>query len=213
MLKDPSTSLRLSAKETQDVPLLQNEIELPKYYQEHRLTLWRRLSYAACATIIATCVAILIIWSIRGRRSELTWTSCGRSIEAARMSGCHFHPMLSAWVPPECSALELMDEYDPYTDREWFLDENGTQSAEISMLRSGEGPLVYTANSFHISHCTYVWRVLAQAVDNRKHLINSKSGSLNHTYHCAKVIAESNADTPLVWVPLLYLTCVPLYQE
>ncbi|KAE9364272.1 hypothetical protein N431DRAFT_310462, partial [Stipitochalara longipes BDJ] len=118
------------------------------------------------------------------------WTNCGKSPDVARMRGCLFHPMLAAWVPPECSALELGIEgkNDPYTGREWFLDENKTQLADMDRLRSGDGPLVFTENSYHIEHCVYVWKAFSKAVESRRGLVNSKSGNANHTNHCADMI-------------------------
>jgi hypothetical protein len=212
MLKHLYTSLRDSAEERQDATLLKDEKHLPLYLETDRFTLWiRRVSYAACAALFTTCAAILIVWSLTATQGDATWTSCGRSPEVARMNGCNYHPMLSAWIPPECSTLELMEGYDPYAEGEWYLDDNSTQPADRDKLRAGEVRFVYTANAFHVQHCTYAWKVLSWAVENRRSLINSKSGSSNHTNHCAEVISTALVNNNSVGVPLLYLTCVPLY--
>ncbi len=56
---------------------------------------------------------------------------CGSTPAEARLNGCQFEPMLSAWVPLECSFPELVQEYqdvygDIYETWPWYHDSNLT---------------------------------------------------------------------------------------
>jgi hypothetical protein len=67
---------------------------------------------------------------------------CGSNPAEARENGCHFEPMLTAWVPSECYFGDLVEEYqqdygDIYETWPWYSDSNITQritGADLDLL-------------------------------------------------------------------------------
>ena len=137
------------------------------------------------------CVAILalsMIWYLSRSTSRVEF-ECGTTISEARARNCHFEPMQRSWIPDACYFTEPAIEYDPFHDRIWYLDENFESEADPDALAAGGIEVAFVAN-FHQEHCTYNWRKLAIAMDERRELIDSRVGSLNHATHCALGLAE-----------------------
>jgi len=116
-----------------------------------------------------------------------TWTDCGSTPSQARERGCHYEPMGRYWAPPECSFPELVEEYHPFQDREWFLDTNLTVPANVSRLESGDARRAYT-QYWHDEHCTYMLRNLAMSVALKKTMVTGLVGSIHHFKHCSMTI-------------------------
>jgi hypothetical protein len=131
--------------------------------------------------------------------------------------------MQHSWIPAPCYFPEPGDEYDPFNDREWFLDKNLTQpldEGQKAMLVRGDDLWVYT-KYYHNEHCLYNWRKLAIAVSQRRQYVDSWTVSLAHSTHCARAIADQLLKSELhvfnntgnfTSAPLLFHTCVPLYM-
>jgi hypothetical protein len=79
----------------------------------------------------------------RSGESTLTahpdWIPCGDTPVEARSAGCHYEPMQRSWIPDACYFPEPSNEYDPFSDRDWYLDKNLTKPADLEKLRNGEG--------------------------------------------------------------------------
>ena len=169
--------------------------------------------------IVAVLGAIILGgWLIWWQRKP-KWTSCGTTAAEARMNNCHYEFMQRSWIPDSCYFEEPSSEYDPFSDREWFADENMTIRSNLARLRSGDEEMAYT-KYFHNEHCLYAWKKLAIAVEQRRSFIDSKSYDLHHTTHCALGIAQrlvdserrgwSPDDGSFTESPLMFQTCVPL---
>jgi hypothetical protein len=81
--------------------------------------------------------------------------------------------MQHSWIPASCYFPEPGDEYDPFNDREWFVDKNLTQpldEGQKAMLLRGDDLWVYT-KYYHNEHCLYNWRKLAIAVSQRRQYV------------------------------------------
>lgn len=85
------------------------------------------------------------IWIAAHRRRPM---DCGKTFIEARAKGCHFEPMQRAWIPDLCYFSEPADEYDPFHDRTWYLDNQFAVQADPSALQAGEVSVAYVAN-FH----------------------------------------------------------------
>lgn len=129
--------------------------------------------------------------------------------------------MMRAWIPDACYFPELIEEYDPFHDRAWFIDPALSIPANIQELIAGEGNHSVYTRHFHADHCLYSWRKLALAIAKKKPFIDSKSYSLSHSTHCSKGIAGvlklawegielSESVVPHSWVTLDFHSCVRL---
>ncbi|KAH8807109.1 hypothetical protein F5884DRAFT_677224 [Xylogone sp. PMI_703] len=177
--------------------------------------------------LVAGGISILLLgWVIRlivearHYRQQFEWVPCGETAASARAAGCHYEPMQRSWIPEACYFNEPSDEYNPFSDREWYQDVNMTIPSNMDRLRSGDEEDAYT-RYFHDEHCLYAWRKLAIAVEKKLPMIDSKSYDMHHTAHCAKTIAGLIArayDPKNGWwfqrdythSPLMFQTCVPL---
>ena len=143
---------------------------------------------------------------------------CGASVLEARAKKCHFEPMQRAWIPDACYFRQPSDEYDPFADRPWFLDESFEHQADPKTLKGGDVIVAYVAD-FHQEHCTYNWRKLSIAVDEKRTLVDSRVGNVHHSTHCALGLAEQTKNMSACAAPragtltrsnLNFLKCVSL---
>ena len=194
------------------------------YWRSRR---WDSIKRAAlvCIPFIIGVLGATIYHELDSGMSHVKFTNCGKSAEEARSNGCIYEPMQRSWIPPECYFSEPSDEYeDPFSNRQWFLDENFTQPATedtLVRLRRGDNITAYT-HYFHDEHCLYSWRKLALAVEYGKTVIESKTADLAHSAHCSKslarkiVLAESGHSFPFEGFPaystspVMFQTCVRL---
>jgi hypothetical protein len=184
------------------------------------------LSIKATILVLGVTFTTLLIAGLSGSSSrkhpELEWIPCGNTPAQARANGCHYEPMQRSWIPDACYFPEPSNEYHPFDDREWFLDDRLTiplnDSNGLQKLRDGEEMVGYTA-TFHDEHCLYCWRKLAIAVENRLPLIDSKSASFHHSTHCAQLISgfihevaaeRFDIHDTYTFSPLMFQTCVSL---
>jgi hypothetical protein len=180
----------------------------------------RYLKYSLYIIIVATVSVSLGITAWRTNPGlKLSWADCGSTPDEARTRGCHYEPMQRSWIPDACYFSEPSAEYDPFSDRDWFLDYNMSQPANLERLRSGDEVLAYT-KYFHDEHCLYSWRKLALAVKYKLPMVDSKTYNEHHTAHCTKRIARIlvNSEKP-TWdfnegavteSPLMFQSCILL---
>ncbi|RFU31841.1 hypothetical protein B7463_g4504, partial [Scytalidium lignicola] len=171
-----------------------------------------------------TGLILWLFWQASYVQPDPTWANCGHSATEARTNGCIYEPMLRSWIPPECYFKEPSDEYDPFSDRAWFLDKDLTRPAtpeDLEKLRRGDDLKGYT-RYFHDEHCLYALRKLAIAMDKKVPLLDTKTASIMHSTHCTTSIAEklvvaeaSNLTFPFPGFPnhssspIMFQGCVP----
>ncbi|KAI0811670.1 hypothetical protein GGR55DRAFT_641262 [Xylaria sp. FL0064] len=178
--------------------------------------------------VILLVVSLAIIGSLRPipRQSEQDPKPCGHNPSEARNAGCRFEPMMSAWVPEECSFSELIED-NAGTFENWlfFADEGIKQpitGGALEAVRVGNYTKIFSSHgTAHDLHCLYAWRKLNFAVERGAKFIDTKSRSLHHTTHCAKHIAQlleegagylpkDDGIRKVTAFPLLFLSCVRL---
>lgn len=153
------------------------------------------VAYPLVIGIVSTVLVTIIagFHSNARHQSEPTWIPCGTTAVEARANNCHFDRMMRAWIPDACWFPEPADEpiYDVYNDREWFLDHNLTQPADMKIVMAGseEYEVIYTKR-VHKEHCLYTWRKLAISVAERKPFLDHRTHSLGHTTHCSTWLAK-----------------------
>jgi hypothetical protein len=152
--------------------------------------------------------------------------SCGRSPSEARAKSCQFEPMMSAWIPTQCSHPSLISEYpDIFSTWSWFYDFNLTSPitalSELEELRAGNYSKVWTSRKHaHDLHCLYAWRKTSIALDGeegKQGLLDKRSFDFYHSTHCAKHISKLlEGEDPLegklyatAW-PMMYHDCVSI---
>lgn len=150
----------------------------------------KRPRYWMMVVLLAMISSGLTIAFLNWNRSS-KWNECGSTPAEARANNCHFDPMMRAWIPDACFYHEPLDEYDPFHDREWFLDWKLTKPADIDVLVAGEGPHMVYTKDYHTEHCLYVWRKLGIAIDQKRPFVDNKTYGLGHSRHCSLQIAET----------------------
>ncbi|KAI1294307.1 hypothetical protein F5Y03DRAFT_373350 [Xylaria venustula] len=178
--------------------------------------------------LAVSLVAIVLVRAFKPASEHLPQevATCGHTPTEARNAGCRFEPMMSAWMPHECSFSELIeDNAGTFENWPFFSDEKTRHpiiGAELEGVRVGNYTKIYSSHGTgHDLHCLYAWQKLNWAVEKGFKLVDSKSRSLHHSTHCAKHIAQlleegagylpKEEDMKHVTAfPLLFLSCVPL---
>jgi hypothetical protein len=183
-------------------------------------------TYVTAALFFTTVIGFLYYFFALGGHSAAQWTPCGQSPAEARERGCHFEPMMSAWIPDACYFPELVAEYEEMDDIwstwEWYTDVNLEQSvtdaAALQNLREGNYTKIWTSRDHaHDLHCLYAWRKINMALERKFPLIDARSLEFHHSMHCSvdmSAYLREKADLPwgrkpTRW-PMLYHDCVPL---
>jgi len=174
-------------------------------------------SFALAAFVITV---VRVPWS-PGDSGDYTWTDCGTTATQARERGCNYVPMGRYWAPPECSFDDhgSVEEFNPFQDREWFLDTDLKIPASVARLESGDEVRAFT-QYWHDEHCTYMFRDLAMAVMMKRKLVTELVGSVHHFKHCSQTIVgglkkaynESFLanDNEITESSLAFMRCIPL---
>ncbi len=198
-----------------------DEFILPMRQSKLQTKHWRWFLVA----VITVLVAGLFSWWLHSKFQRISsWVDCGTSPETARANDCVYEPMQRSWIPKACYFAEPGDEYHPFDDRPWFYDTNLTQPLDqngLNKLRHGDDFTAYTPHFFHHDHCLYVWRKLAIAVERKLPLVDSKTGDMAHSHHCAREIAKDLFDVSMDRFekdgvvhrsisPIMFQTCVKL---
>ncbi|KAM3065802.1 hypothetical protein ACMFMG_009974 [Clarireedia jacksonii] len=147
-------------------------------------------------------------------------TACGGNPTDARLQGCRFDPMMSAWIKEECVFDELIEHAgDIFTNWDWFSDVDLTQpilGKDLDVLRAGNYSKVWTSHSnAHELHCVYVWRKVAMALRHDPPLADT-SNAYHHATHCAASLEQvlqrkALPEKPESFeFPLMYHTCAVL---
>lgn len=137
---------------------------------------------------------------------------CGNSSEEAIARGCRMEGMSYAWMPPQCFYDSLSSQYQPFTSREWFIEDHNKTRTIVSPtdLEMGRFSEVWAAG-YHTSHCLFLWTKLSYAIENRMPLVDVRTANYEHTRHCARSIDWTpEAPGAIVKVVLRFYDCVEL---
>jgi hypothetical protein len=115
---------------------------------------------------------------------------CGHSIAEAKSLGCSYDALAIAWTPPECTDLELTEEFNnagrgPNGRWAYYADRNGTiplTDYEVSMM-SDTNNYFYATHEWHLVHCNFSWRKLFRSQMNGV-IMDREKLSLEHISHC-----------------------------
>lgn len=149
---------------------------------------------------------------------------CGTNPTEARDRGCLFEPMMSAWIPEQCSLPDVVQEFqDKYGDIHstwpWFWDGEATQEVlekDFDILRAGNYSAIYTTHfPSHDLHCLYGWRKISAARERKLLLSDAKTADPFHGTHCAEYVAkrvyQPEPEFQPVWQwPMMYHNCAPI---
>lgn len=185
------------------------------------------ITYGTAALLFTTVVGSMYYFFQPTKDVEAQWTSCGHTPDEARERGCHFEPMMSAWVPDACYFEELALEYaevdEIFSTWEWYTDKGLTQSVTdpdaLQTLREGNYTKIWTSRDHaHDLHCLYAWRKINMALEQKYPLLDTRSLEFHHSMHCAVDISEFFREkTGEPWGrkstkwPMLYHDCAPLF--
>ncbi|KAF2651279.1 hypothetical protein K491DRAFT_781990 [Lophiostoma macrostomum CBS 122681] len=108
---------------------------------------------------------------------------CGRSTAEAKEMGCTYDVLANNWVPTTCVDHDAIQEYQ--ADGSWFpyLDEDRTQSLDVSAL--GDREFYYTSARDHIVHCAMLWKKQFRAFFYQREKLDTILTDSHHTFHCA----------------------------
>ncbi|KAH8777827.1 hypothetical protein F5883DRAFT_601204 [Diaporthe sp. PMI_573] len=105
----------------------------------------------------------------------------------AKSQGCVYDLMLSSWLHPACTTLELYPKY-----REWMAWRNVTFWREPAMVNqvsyeeaeSGEHGFLWAQGVQHHLHCSYVWERQRYAEERTPKVLDAYSRNASHVDHC-----------------------------
>lgn len=194
----------------------------PRWWQSSKLAIV--ISWSVSFIFLVAMITILHISAKSRVPPNVQWINCGRSPKEAKARGCHFEPMMSAWMPDECYFEDLKDDQeDIWETWDWYRDINATRKVpkdEMQKLRNGDYSVVFTTNPMaHDLHCLYTWRKVTTAVERGSWFLDSRTLEFDHSTHCAKGITkllqeykEYSENTSVTVWPLLFHDCIPLRQ-
>lgn len=105
----------------------------------------------------------------------------------AKSQGCVYDLMLSSWLHPACTTVELYAQY-----REWMAWRNVTFWREPEMINevsyeeaeSGEHGFLWAQGIQHHLHCSYVWDRQRYAEMRTPKVLDTYSRNASHVDHC-----------------------------
>jgi len=169
---------------------------LPRFNPKRRIGILVPVTIFTLSVIsVAAILTLLYSFSNAGRHQsddfeppKFPRPHCGNNAEQARMRNCIFDVMLGGWTPPHCYNEKLATEYLTLPDLKWYYDEAHTREISLEVFMQGDLETVYPAQTYHDRHCLYTWRLLHEAVNGGKGLVDYQSGSPEHTRHCTQLL-------------------------
>lgn len=134
---------------------------------------------------------------------------CGNTPSEAISRGCHFDMVATAWLPPRCIDMELMDEFMSEYPWRFYSDQQGLQplSNIPDTIGSYTDGRIWTTNRWHVAHCLYMWRKLNRALVHGW-MTDAETVQQHHTDHCSKSILEFHElDGIHAYMEVIYPPC------
>ena len=168
---------------------------------------WKRVALLVAGIVIISLIVVLT--SVFAFRRETVWTNCGNSPSEARTRGCSFDILSHAWQTKECYDHETSEAFRQAGDWEYYLDRDAKYLLSEAMVMEGETD-VWTRQSMHYVHCTYMWRQMHRAFTVLNH-IDTHLNNWNHTLHCQQVFINPHDGELLeVLARVIYPSCHPV---
>ena len=169
---------------------LREEIDMKTSVPRHFSTTLK-VFRALCATILAVLTFILLlsinIYVTNAAPSSIT--NCGTSASEALSLHCQYDPMSFAWLPPACYDSELTSEFLQLQDWSWYPDLKSTKAVPLSAVFKGEFDYLYVSWEYHLTHCAYMWKKMASAIESKSPL-DGYIADIGHTNHCAEMLTK-----------------------
>lgn len=181
------------------IPVNPEDTEQSYYLTKKKSPLWR--SRALWISILATISLLLTLGVLESKHVDpysvaLKEDYCGQSGEEALAAGCFYDQWLAVWLPPQCTDMELYDEFtqrygDVYTNYQWFLDKDLSQPItdprHLEMMRRGFTPqnveVVWAAGpELHLTHCLYSLTKRARDMEKKTEITDWWSPEHNHNF-------------------------------
>ncbi|KAI0160426.1 hypothetical protein GGR57DRAFT_519308 [Xylariaceae sp. FL1272] len=115
--------------------------------------------------------------------------------EGAKARGCVLDPSQGGWVHELCHDPELLEEWMKLPDFGWYLDpkkENRISQDRVwaADIPNGASTTLYTAQDFHIKHCTFVIRLRIKHTTRRHRGLGYITLDPAHMKHCVELMTE-----------------------
>lgn len=177
------------------------------FHQQHGIQIGNLALYITLLTLFGMIVVDLI-WGRQSSNPLIESSNCGATPSEAKAKGCIFDLMSWCWLPPACHDETLSREILDWGPWLWYEDVKATRPVAQDIAALGEIDILYVEESFHQTHCTYIWKKMHRAYLAQR-AIDSYIGGFNHTIHCSGVllrqgVAWNQVDTSVV---LKYPTC------
>lgn len=131
---------------------------------------------------------------------------CGDSIMEAKLKGCEWDELASAWLPAKCRDDELTSDFarrGPNGAWEYYADDKGTTTlnhTEVSLLADQLDNAYWVTLSWHLLHCVFYWKKTYRArFTNRD--VELRFDNILHIQHCEEIFLNwgiMSAETLLV---------------
>ncbi|CAG8978472.1 hypothetical protein HYALB_00005047 [Hymenoscyphus albidus] len=193
---------------------------LRPWFSNIRLILVILLSTVLLLVVFFTLTGLVVSSRKAQKVPTIEGVACGGNPTDAKLQGCRFDPMMSAWIEPDCVYDELIEEAgDIFTNWPWFSDfelHHPIVGKDLDALRAGNYTKVWSSHhNAHELHCIYVWRKMAMALRHDPPLADT-SNAYHHVVHCSKSLLEIlNGEEPAEKVekfafPMMYHRCAVL---
>jgi hypothetical protein len=107
--------------------------------------------------------------------------------------GCIPKPLAITRLTPHCIDMELANQFDtagPKGIWDFWADPNATiqmTREEVSSLADKIGPIFYTTQELHVTHCVYTWMKQYRSKTTGV-TIENRSNGLDYIKHCEGII-------------------------
>ncbi|KAI1323994.1 hypothetical protein F5Y16DRAFT_424426 [Xylariaceae sp. FL0255] len=115
--------------------------------------------------------------------------------EGAKARGCVLDPSQGGWVHELCHDPDLLEEWMQLPDFGWYLDPKkeiriSQDDVWAANIPNGVSTTLYTAQDFHIKHCTFVMRLRILHTTRRHRGLGYITLDPAHMKHCVELMTE-----------------------
>lgn len=124
--------------------------------------------------------------------------NCGSSVAEARLLGCRYDSIMTAWLPDHCRDDELIERFDHAgpdgSEWEYWSDLDKTRRLsmdEVAALPDVDGAF-YVSHLWHVRHCHYAWLKLWRSRWTRVQM-SLREDTESHILHCMAMVEKRDA--------------------
>ncbi|KAM3543791.1 hypothetical protein ARSEF1564_003344 [Beauveria bassiana] len=154
-----------------------------------RFALDKQKIYVIGLVALPAVITLLIVLQLAAKQAAChdalspKQLECGSSRDEALQAGCIFDLMSFTWTHKDCHDADLEVEFLSRRAWKWYLDREGTATADEKRVREGQFPSLHVTWEYHRLHCVYMMRKMARATEAERPL-DSYIMDLGHTRHC-----------------------------